>query len=92
MAVSVKIPSLIGRLYGAGRHEVLEAATVAELILELDRRFPGLGERLTEPGGALRRWVNIFVDGQDIRELAGPQTALRSDAEVHIVASVAGGG
>lgn len=91
MAVSVRIPTQIGRVFGAATWEHVEAESVATMILNLDRRFPGLGERLTEPGGRLRRWINIFVDGQDIRWLAGMETRLRPGAEVYIVPSVAGG-
>jgi molybdopterin synthase sulfur carrier subunit len=64
---------------------------VAEVVTALDTRYPGLEERLLERHGALRRWINIFVDGADIRGLDDVQTALRTGAEVYIVASVAGG-
>jgi molybdopterin synthase sulfur carrier subunit len=91
MSVRVRIPVQIGRVFGAQSWETVEAATVGDLIIELDRRFPGLGERLTEPGGHLRRWINVFVDGDDIQALAGMQTPLRPNAEVYIVPAVAGG-
>ena len=91
MAVSVRIPPQIGRVFGAQGWEQVEASSVAGLITALDARFPGLGERLTEPDGRLRRWINIFVDGDDIRSLAGMDTRLRSGSEVYIVPSVAGG-
>ena len=91
MAVSVRIPPQIGRVYGAQSWERVEADSVAALIQALDARFPGLGERLTEPGGHMRRWINVFVDGEDIQALAGMATPLRPDAEVYIVPAVAGG-
>ena len=91
MAVTVRIPAAIGEVFGAQRWEQVEAATVAALILALDQRFPGLGDRLTEPGGQLRRWINIFVDGADIRSLDNMSTPLPAGAEVYIVPSVAGG-
>lgn len=91
MGVSVRIPAQIGRVYGANTWEQIEAEDIAGVITELDTLFPGIGERLTEPGGGLRRWINVFVDGQDIRWLAGMETRLRRGAEVYIVPSVAGG-
>lgn len=89
--VTVRIPAQIRRLYGAQARESVAANCVADVIAELERRYPGMGERLTEPDGALRRWVNVFVDGEDVRNLAGPATALAPGAEVSIVPSVAGG-
>ena len=91
MPVSVRIPPQIGRVYGAAPWEQVEATTVAEVIASLDDRFPGIGERLTEPGPRLRRWINVFVDGEDIRFSSGLETPLRPDAEVYIVPAVAGG-
>lgn len=91
MTITVRIPPQIGRVYGAQSWEQLEAEDVSQLIDMLDARFPGLGERLMEPGGELRRWINIFVDGEDIRELAGLATTLRPGAEVYIVPAIAGG-
>jgi sulfur-carrier protein len=91
MAVSVRIPPHIGRVFGARDWEQVEAATVAEVLAALDARFPGLGERLTEPGGQMRRWINVFVDGEDIRMHQALATPLRPDAEVYIVPAVAGG-
>jgi molybdopterin synthase sulfur carrier subunit len=92
MTVSVRIPAQIRRLYGAQSWEQVEADTVAALIVALDARYPGMGERLTEADGQLRRWVNVFVEGNDIRAQDGLDTPLRPGAEVFIVPSVAGGG
>lgn len=89
--VRVRIPSQIRRLYGAQAWEPMTVRCVGDVIVELERRYPGMGERLSEPGGALRRWVNVFVDGEDVRNLAGPATPLAAGAEVQIVPSVAGG-
>jgi len=91
MTVAVRIPAQIGRVYGAQSWERVEAENVSSLVAMLDARFPGLGERLTEPGGTLRRWINIFVNGEDIRALNGLATPLDPDAEVYIVPAVAGG-
>ena len=89
--VTVRIPAQIRRLYGAQAREMLAAATVAEVVTLLDARYPGMGERLTEPSGELRRWVNVFVRGEDVRGLTGVATTLHPGDEVWIVPSVAGG-
>lgn len=89
--VTVRIPAQIRRLYGAHSQERIAAATVADLIAALDARYPGMGERLAEPDGRLRRWVNVFVDGQDVRGLGNTGARLEAGAEVIIVPSVAGG-
>lgn len=89
--VRVRIPAQIRRLYGTQTHETVDAGSVAELVRALDARYPGMGDRLAEPDGRLRRWVNFFVDGEDVRTLAGEATPLRPGCEVLIVPSVAGG-
>ncbi len=89
--VQVRIPAQIRRLYGAAAQERVDAATVRELVQQLEARYPGMGERLVEPGGRMRRWVNIYVDGEDIRTGAGLEMPLRAGAEVIIVPSIAGG-
>ena len=65
----------------------LEAATVDEAIQRLDERWPGLRDRLCEPGPALRRHINVYVD----RERAGLETALRDDSRLDIIAAISGG-
>ncbi|MCC6170184.1 MAG: MoaD family protein [Caldilineaceae bacterium] len=89
--VTVRIPAQIRRLYGSNAHEMLDAASVADLVAQLDARYPGMGERLMEPSGQLRRWVNVFVQGDDVRSLQGVDTPLQRGDEVWIVPSVAGG-
>jgi molybdopterin synthase sulfur carrier subunit len=90
-AVTVRIPAQVRRLYGAQAVEQLQAARLCDVVDELERRYPGMGERLTEPDGNLRRWVNIFVNGEDVRYLDGLDTGLSEGSEVQIVPSVAGG-
>ncbi|MEE8421670.1 MAG: MoaD/ThiS family protein, partial [Dehalococcoidia bacterium] len=58
---------------------------------QLESDFPGMRERLCEDGGELRRFVNIYVNGEDVRFLDGLRTALGEDDEVSIVPAVAGG-
>jgi sulfur-carrier protein len=65
----------------------VEAGTVNEAIDRLEERWPGLRDRLCEPGPALRRHVNVYVD----RERAGLDTALRPDSRVDVVSAISGG-
>jgi molybdopterin synthase sulfur carrier subunit len=91
MAVLVRIPTPL-RAMTKGAADVQAAAdTVAELIDDLERQFPGLRERLVEEGGELRRFINIYVNQEDIRFLQGAKTALKPGDEVSIVPAIAGG-
>ena len=65
--------------------------TVAELIDDLERRYPGLKERLYDDTGAMRRFVNIYVNEEDIRFLQGTATAVKQGDDVSIVPAIAGG-
>lgn len=89
--VIVRIPAQIRQLYGTLAREEVHAESVAGAVQALDERYPGMGQRLAEPDGRARRWVNFFVDQQDIRELEGMATPLREGSELVIVPSIAGG-
>ena len=64
---------------------------MAELIEDLERQFPGLRERLVEESGELRRFINVYVNQEDVRFLSGGETALKDGDEVSIVPAIAGG-
>jgi molybdopterin synthase sulfur carrier subunit len=89
--VSIRMPSQLARLYHTQRWEEVEATTVGEAIQVLEARFPGIAARLIEPDGRVRRWINIFVDEWDIRNLQELETPLLPGTQVYIVPSVAGG-
>ena len=65
----------------------VDASTVAEAIDRLDERWPGLRDRLCEPGPVLRRHINVYVD----RERAGLDTALEARSRVDVIAAISGG-
>jgi sulfur-carrier protein len=91
MAVMVRIPTPL-RAVTKGAAEVHASAdTIGDLIEDLERQYPGLRERLVEDGGSLRRFINIYVNQEDIRFLQGTKTALREGDEVSIVPAIAGG-
>jgi sulfur-carrier protein len=66
-------------------------ATVAAIVEDLERNHPGLKERLCDEAGKVRRFVNIFVNGDDIRFLNNLETAVKDGDEVSIVPAIAGG-
>jgi molybdopterin synthase sulfur carrier subunit len=92
MAVRVHIPTPLRKL--TNEQDILtanESASLAELIDSLEADFPGLKERLCDETGELRRFVNIYVNGEDVRFMNGLQTPIAAGAEVSIVPAVAGG-
>ncbi len=93
MAVTVRIPTPLRKLTDEQDTIVIanEAGTMAQVIDALEARHPGLKERLCDETGELRRFVNVYVNGEDVRFLSGLQTAIEAGAEVSIVPAVAGG-
>lgn len=91
MAVKVRIPFPIQSLLGGATEVEAEGKTVREIIEDLDRRYPGVKQRLCEEDGELRRFVNIFVNDQDIRSLKGLDTELSESDEIAIIPAIAGG-
>ncbi|HEX8947540.1 MAG TPA: MoaD/ThiS family protein [Dissulfurispiraceae bacterium] len=91
MAVKVRIPTPLQRLT-QGKEEVEgKAGTVIELIQDLEAKFPGIAERISE-GGKVRRFVNVYVNEEDIRFLQAEQTQIKDGDEISIVPAIAGGG
>ncbi|WP_457640148.1 ubiquitin-like small modifier protein 1 [Persephonella sp.] len=91
MAVTVRIPTALRRVtQGQGEVQV-EASTIAELIDALEREFPGIKERLVEENGEIRKFVNFFVNDEDIRFLKGKDTELKDGDVVAIIPAIAGG-
>lgn len=90
MAVRVRIPTPLQRLT-QGKEEVEgKPGTVIELINDLDRKYSGIAERISE-GGKVRRFVNIYVNEEDIRFLQAELTQVKDGDEVSIVPAIAGG-
>jgi sulfur-carrier protein len=91
MAVLVRIPTPLRTLTKGVAEVQADASTVTDLIEVLERQFPGLKERLLEDGGQLRRFINIYINQEDIRFLQGATTSLKQGDEVSIVPAIAGG-
>lgn len=88
---SVRIPTPLRSLTDGQNTVAIEAATVGDLLRNLNEAHPGFSERILDEDGELRRFVNIYVDGEDIRYRDGFATELTPNNEVSIVPSVAGG-
>ena len=91
MAVTVRIPTQLRNLSGNAAEVPVDGVTVADVLKALDVAHPGFGERLFDESGALRRFVNVFLDDEDIRFLDGTDTAVSAGQTVSIVPAVAGG-
>ena len=91
MSVVVKIPTPLRRLTAERDTITGEGASLGQIITNLEASYPGLRERLCDESGELRRFVNVFVNGEDVRFLSGLETPLKSGDEVSIVPAVAGG-
>jgi molybdopterin synthase sulfur carrier subunit len=91
MPKKVRIPTPLRKL--TNNEEVVEvnAATVGGAIAELQRLFPGIKERLIDEAGGVRRFVNVYVNEEDIRFLQNQETPLKDGDEVSIIPAIAGG-
>ena len=89
--VQVKIPTPLRKYTGGAGGVEAQGGTVAALVDDLERRYPGLKERICDESGQVRRFVNIFVNGEDIRFLSHLDTPLKAGDELSIVPAIAGG-
>ena len=91
MSVTVKIPTQLRSVTGGeGETTVEQAGTVGEVLDGLYERFDGLRERIAEDGD-LRRFVNVYVEGEDVRTKDGLETPVEDDATVILLPAMAGG-
>ena len=91
MAVTVKIPTPLRRLTNQKDKVSASGANVSAIVEALDKEFPGIKERLCDENGSLRHFVNIYINGEDVRYVDGINTAVKDGDEVSIVPAVAGG-
>ncbi len=91
MAITVRIPTALRRLTQGQGEIQIEASSIGELIEKLEEEFPGIKERLVEPNGEIRKFVNFFVNDEDIRFLNGKDTQLKDGDVVSIIPAIAGG-
>ncbi len=91
MAVQVNIPTPLRRITNGQNQIEADASNVGELLEVLDRDYPGIRERLIDEEGEIRYFVNIYLNGEDVRFLQGTDTSTSSGDEISIVPAVAGG-
>ncbi|MDX2033677.1 MAG: MoaD/ThiS family protein [Blastocatellia bacterium] len=91
MPQTVIIPTPLRKFTNETELVEVDGATVGEIFGQLDIQFPGLRARLCEENGELRRFINVYVDGEDIRFLDRLQTKVAERAEISIVPAIAGG-
>jgi molybdopterin synthase sulfur carrier subunit len=89
--IAIRIPTPL-RQYSSGKEEgLVEGADVRSALEDLDRRHPGLRERLVNEKGALRPYINVFLNDEDVRYLDGLGSALKAGDKLAIVPAIAGG-
>jgi sulfur-carrier protein len=91
MSVRVRIPTPLRQATDGVAEVQSEAPDVIGVISELETRYPGIRGRLRDESGALRRFVNLYVNGEDVRFKEGLDTSLKSGDELSIIPAVAGG-
>ena len=91
MAIKVRIPVPLRRSVGGLKEVFAQGDTVQAVIQKIDQEHPGFGERVLTEAGELTRFVNIYVNGEDIRFREGIITALEEGDEISIVPAIAGG-
>ena len=88
---TVKIPTPLRRLTNEKDEVLTSAQSVAEMISDLEQQFPGMQERLCDGDGTIRKFVNIYINEEDIRFLNGPETEINDNDTVSIIPAIAGG-
>ena len=91
MSVSVRIPTILRSYTGGAAEVTTEAGTLRDVIAGLNAAYPGLGGRILDDGGKLRRFVNVYVGEEDVRFAQGLDTQVAAGARVSFIPAVAGG-
>lgn len=91
MAVKVRIPTPLQKLTNNQSEVMMDAKSVDQMLTELEKKHPGIKERLCDAEGKLRRFVNIYVNEEDIRFMQGQETSLKDGDDVSIIPAIAGG-
>ena len=91
MSITVKVPTQLRTLTDGAAEVTANGATIGDVVKDLDSNHPGLGERLLDDSGSLRRFVNLYLDDEDVRFLKGLETEVTEGARLSIIPAVAGG-
>ena len=91
MAKKVRIPTPLRKLTNNEEIVEISSGTIGDAITELQSRYPGIKERLVDDKGEVRRFVNVYVNEEDIRFLQNQDTPLKDGDEISIIPAIAGG-
>lgn len=91
MAIKVRIPTPLRKLTNGSDEVTAAGSNIAEIIEDLEKNYPGLKERICEGDGKLRRFVNIYLNDEDIRFKENMETVLKENDELSIIPAIAGG-
>jgi molybdopterin synthase sulfur carrier subunit len=91
MPISVRIPTPLRKFTGGAESVTASGGTVAAVVNDVEGRHPGLKERICDDAGKVRRFVNLYVNGEDIRFLSSLDTPVKEGDEISIVPAIAGG-
>lgn len=91
MSVLVRIPTPLRKMTNGQSKVEMQSSNLGELVEKLDSQYPGFKERLVDENGDLRYFVNIYLNGEDVRFMDGLETSTSEGDEVSIVPAVAGG-
>ena len=91
MAAKVRVPAPLRKLTKDQAVVDSKGATIEEVLSDLEKNYPGIKERICDETGQVRRFINIFLNGEDIRFKEGIKTKVADAAEVSIIPAIAGG-
>ena len=91
MAVKVRIPAPLRKLTKEQPEVSCEGATIEDILANLEKNYPGMKERICDENGQIRRFINVFINGEDIRFKEGAKTVVTEGAEISIIPAIAGG-
>lgn len=91
MSISVKIPTILRTYTGGSADVAVSGETLSEALADLDRQYPGIGARVLDDEGRLRRFVNVYVNDDDVRFLEDLATSTPDGSSISIIPAVAGG-
>lgn len=89
--VTVRIPTPLQKLAGGKSEVQIEGKTVKDVLANLDKQYPGFKDRLYDEKGVLRRFINFYVNDEDVRFLQGEATEIKAGQDLSIVPAIAGG-
>ena len=91
MAVTVKLPTILRKHTGNEARVSAEGATLAEVLKDLESRYPGITKNVLSDDGGLHRFINVYVNDEDVRYLGSLETEVKEGDTVSILPAVAGG-